>query len=345
MKEIKIGTKYVGKGHPVYIIAEIGSNHDGSFEKSQKMIDIALKCGVDAVKFQFFKADTIAANTSDKIAILENGKSIHQFYNEVETPYEWIPLLNDYCNKKGITFLATPFDIESAQILYESGVQAFKIASFEIVDYPLIEFIASKKVPIILSTGMASLGDIEEALKIIKKYHSEYILLHCGINYPLSFTDVNLKAIKTLKRAFDCPVGYSDHTEGLVVPILGVGFGMDIIEKHFTLSKDEKGPDHPFAIEPESLKLMVNSIRNAEAALGSSAKAKVDSETIHYKRGRRSLFASRDLDEGTEITMEDLAILRPGIGLHPGNINIILGKKVKKFVKKETPITWDLFLS
>lgn len=342
MNEIKIGQKFVGLNYPIYIIAEIGSNHDGSIDKAKILIKKASECGVDAVKFQFFKADTIAANTDEEIAFLEIGKTLHQFYKECETPYEWCGELKEYCESCNVVFLATPFDKEAVDVLDKVDVEAYKVASFELVDYQLIEYIANKNKPIILSTGMANLDDINAALKVIEKFHLEYILLHCGIGYPLAFQDVNLKAMLTLKKEFNCPVGYSDHTNGITVPILGVGLGMDMIEKHFTLDKNSKGPDHGFAIEPDELKLMVESIRKAESALGTELKEKVKVEEIHYKRGRRSLFIIKDLKKGTILTEDNIMALRPGIGLHPKYFNKIIGKKLREDTPKYTPISWDM---
>jgi len=342
MDEVQIGKKFVGLNHPVFIIAEIGGNHDGSLDKAYKLIQIASECGVDAVKFQFFRADTIAAKIDNEIAILENGKTLHQFYKEIETPYEWCQDLKECCDKYRVEFIASPFDKEAVDLLNEVSINAYKIASFEIIDYHLIDYIASKKKPIILSTGMANLDDIHAALDVIKKYHSEYILLHCGMGYPLDFKDVNLKAILTLKDEFNCPIGYSDHTIGMVIPIFGVGLGMDMIEKHFTFDRNLVGADHSFAIEPNELKLMVENIRHAESALGTEVKDRVDVEEIHYKRGRRSLFIIKDLKKGTILTHENILALRPGIGLHPKFLNNIIGKKVKRDTPKYTPLSEDL---
>ncbi len=342
MNELRIGLKFVGFNHPTYIIAEIGSNHNGSIVKAKKLIQKASECCVDAVKFQFFRADTIAADSGDKIAILEGGKTLHQFYKEIETPYEWCRELKEHCEINNVEFLATPFDKDAVDLLEMVDIAAYKVASFEIVDYHLLEYIANKKKPIILSTGMANIDDIDAALKIIRNYHLEYILLHCGIGYPIDYKYVNLKAIKTLKKKFNCPVGYSDHTSGIIVPILGVGLEMDMIEKHFTLDRNLKGPDHSFAIEPDGLKLMVESIRKAEFALGTEKKIKMKVEDIHYKRGRRSLFIIKDLKKGTTLTHDNVLALRPGNGLHPKFLNQVIGKRVKKNIPKYTPLSWDL---
>ncbi len=342
MREINIGNKIVGKGSPVYIIAEVGSNHDGSFEKAKNLIKVASKCGADAVKFQLFKAEKIAANIDNEITRLPDGKTLYQLYKENETPYEWCYELNAYCKENDINFLATPFDKEAVDILDDVRVNAYKIASFEIVDFPLIEYISKKRKPIIISTGMANIEDIDDAVQIIKEYHSQYVLLHCGINYPLNLSDVNLLAIKTLQDRYNCPIGYSDHTEGRIVPILGVGLGMSVIERHITLDKGSSGPDHKFATNPEDFKNIVNSIRMAEMALGSPKKRKLKSEEIHYVRGRRSIFAVKDLKKGTILKKDHLAILRPALGLHPRYLDEVIGKKILSNISKYTPIKWDL---
>ena len=342
MNEIRIGKKIIGLNQPIYIIAEIGSNHDGSIEKAKKLIKKASECGVDAVKFQFFKADTIAANMDDDLVVLENGKTMYQIYKENETPYEWCEELKKYSEKCNVVFLATPFDKKAVDLLDNVNIDAFKIASFEIVDFSLLDYVASKKRPIILSTGMANLDDIDSALEIIKKYHSKYILLHCGIVYPFNIKDCNLNAIKTLKERYKCPVGYSDHTEGLIVPIVGVGLGINIFERHFTLHKDTEGPDHGFASNPEEFRDLVIKIREAESALGSYEKKKVPSEEMHYIRGRRSIFVIKDIKKDSKFTHNNLGNLRPSIGLHPKHLERIIGKTAKKEIKKNTPLSWDL---
>lgn len=325
-----------------YVIAEAGSNHNRDITLAKKMIDIAKDAGADSVKFQFFTAEKIAADTPDpKVSI--NGVSPQKFYRDFETPRAWIPELISYCQKKGVTFSATPFDHDAVDLLEENDIGFFKVASFEIVDLPLLKKIARTQKPIILSTGMADLTDVKDALDTIyAEGNHRVILLHCGINYPLPFRDVNLRAMLTLKNEFGVPVGYSDHTDGITVPVAAVALGAQVIEKHFTLSRNMPGPDHGFAIEPSGLKAMISAIRECEQALGSPEKKCLENEKIHYLRGRRSIFLSRDIRKGEILTPEDFTILRPGIGLMPKFLPELIGKPAKKDVKRAEPVGWDL---
>lgn len=346
MKKIKIGNRSVGEGEPCFIIAEAGSNHDGKLEQAKELIDIAADAKVDAVKFQTFLADKIVAKTKERASYLDKlvnkNETMHDIFKKLELPREWLKKLYDYAYSKGLIFLSTPFDEEAVDLLDGIGVEAFKVASFEIVHLPLLRHIAKKGKPIILSTGMANLSDIEKALETIyREGNDQVIVLHCGINYPLSFEDVNLRAMLTVKQAFQISVGYSDHTMGITVPVAAVSLGASIIEKHFTISRKLSGPDHLFALEPEELKTMVQEIRNAEKALGSSIKRRTKSEEEMYKLGRRSIFAIKDIAEGEEIKREALAILRPGFGLHPRFIERIIGRVAKVDINANTPITWD----
>lgn len=336
---------------PCYIIAEAGSNHDRDFSRAKELIEVAAEAGADAVKFQLFNADKIAAHyVDDRTAINDNfaqyGTSVHDLFKKIELPPDWIPNLKDYADKRKIDFLATAFDEVSLDFIDSCGVVAHKIASFELVHIPLLRHAAEKGKPIILSTGMASLGDIEIAIKNIQGYNNVPIaLLHCSIGYPPPFNAINLKAMHTLALAFGCPVGYSDHTLGLAVPFAAVGMGASIIEKHFTLSKEGNGgPDHQFALRPYELKQMVDGIREVEAAIGSGAKKRFPNEEIHYIRGRRSVFASRSLKKGDILTDEAIAVLRPGVGISPHFIEIIIGKSIKKDIEKDSPILWEHLL-
>lgn len=346
MKKIKIGNRLVGEGEPCFIIAEAGSNHDGKLEQAKQLIDIAADAGADAVKFQTFLADKIVAKTKERASYLDKlvskDETMHDIFKKLELPRKWLKELFDYAYSKGLIFLSTPFDEEAVDLLDEIGVKAFKVASFEIVHLPLLRHIAKKGKPIILSTGMANLSDIEEALETIyQEGNEEVIVLHCGINYPLSFEDVNLRAMLTINQAFQVLVGYSDHTMGITVPITAVALGSSVIEKHFTISRKLPGPDHPFAMEPNELKTMVQEIRNTEKALGSPIKRRTKSEEEMYKLGRRSIFAIKDIAKGKVITREDLAILRPGLGLHPRFLEEIIGRTAKVDIRKDDPITWD----
>lgn len=325
-----------------FIIAEAGSNHNGDLSLAKKMIDAACDAHADAVKFQFFEAGKIAANTNDR-SVQINGLTPQNFYRDFETPREWIPELVAYCKKKGILFSATPFDHEAVDLLSNNDMEFFKVASFEIVDLPLLKKIAQTQKPIILSTGMADLDDIRDAVStIFAENNHRLILLHCGINYPLPFCDVNLRAMLTLQNEFHLPVGYSDHTSGITVPVAAVAMGAQVIEKHFTLSRKMEGPDHGFALEPTELKQMVTAIRECGQALGTTEKKCLDQEKIHYLRGRRSIFASRDIKKGRIVSKDDLAILRPGTGLKPKYLDEIIGKPARKDMKKDEPVQWDL---
>lgn len=344
MTDILIGKKKVGDNNPCYIIAEAGSNHDGKLEQAKQLVDIAAEAGADAVKFQVFSADRIAAPTKHPIAQIDfaGAKNLNELYRRNEMPLEWCPILRDYAEKKGILFLCTPFDENATDELDRMGIAAFKIASFEMVHHPLLQHVAKKGKPIILSTGLATLGEIEEALSAIRTVSSvPVILLHCGINYPLAFESVNLRAMLTIQKAFGVPVGYSDHTSGIVVPCAAVALGATVIEKHFTISRKMAGPDHSFALEPGELMAMVRGIRDVESALGSSLKMPADDEKIHVVRGKRSLFSNVPIQKGTLITKEMLSVLRPGVGLAPKYLNQVIGRRAQTDIGAYDPITWD----
>ncbi len=326
-----------------FIIAEAGSNHDGKLQRAKELVDVAAAAGADSVKFQFFKADKIAAETKHQIAKLPNGKTLHQFYKDVETPRAWIPDLVKYCKSRNVLFFATPFDHEAVDLLDKAGVEMFKVASFEIVDIPLLKKIAKTGKPIIISSGMADLEDIKDALDATAaEGNTQIVVLHCGINYPVPFNEVHLRAMDTIREKFHIPVGYSDHTAGITVPIAAVARGAQVIEKHITLSRAMNGPDHFFAIEPDELNAMVRSIRECEQSLGSPEKKHTESEIIHYNRGRRSIFAAQNIKKGKILAMDDFAILRPGVGIKPKFVYEFIGKKAKKYVGMHEPIDWSL---
>ena len=346
MEGIEINYKIIGPNQPTFIIAEAGSNHNRDLNQAKKLIDVAAEAGADAVKFQTFTAEQIAANTSHEIMKLGNEyegvPTLYHLYKGLELPREWQKELMEYSEEKGIIFLTTPFDYQAVEEIEKLGIPAYKIASFEIVDLPFLRYVAKKGKPVILSTGMASLGEIEEALEVIYFTGNRQVaLLHCGISYPMPLGDVNLAVMDTIHTAFQVPIGYSDHSLGITVPIAAVARGAKIIEKHFTLDKNLKGPDHKFALNPDELKAMVRGIREVERCIGSSVKRLADSEMIHYQRGRRSIFAATDISCGTEIKKEMLAVLRPGVGLHPRYLELVVGRKATTDIKKHEPITWD----
>jgi pseudaminic acid synthase len=346
--KIKIGKRMIGQGEPCFIIAEAGSNHDQKYEQAVKLIETAADAGADAVKFQVFTAGKIAADTNDRTASLKNDKfeafggNLHELYKKLEMPRQWLPGLQKVAAERGIIFSATPFDESAVDEMKDLNVPFYKIASFELVHLPLIKYAARTGKPVILSTGMATLKEIDEAVEALTGAGcTEYALLHCGIEYPPRMEDIHLAAMETMRQRYKCPIGYSDHTLGITVPIAAVARGAVIIEKHFTVDKNLPGPDHKFALSPEELKAMVAAIRDTEKAIGRPEKKPVEREMIYLKRGRRSLFAAVDIKKGEKITNSKLAVLRPGIGLMPKYLEEVIGKKAKTDILANEPLTWE----
>jgi len=349
MKKIKIGNRLIGEGKPCFIIAEVGSNHNRDFNQALKLIDVAAESGADAVKFQTYSAERLYSKKTPKMnylrkkSLAKEGESVWDLIKRIEMPREWHKDLAAYCTKKDMIFLSTPFDIEAVDELEEVGMQAYKIASFEITHLPLLEYVATKDKPIILSTGMADLSDIEIALDIIyKQGNKNVILLHCAINYPPRYGDLNLRAMETMRQAFQLPVGFSDHTLGITSDIAAVALGASVIEKHYTLNRKLPGPDHPFALEPDELKNMIQAIRDTEAALGSPVKKHTEAEEEMYRLGRRSLVAACNIPKGTEITQGMIAIKRPGYGIPVKMLNVVIGRTAKTDVEEDDILTWEM---
>lgn len=344
---VGIGDRRVGPGEPPYVIAEAGSNHNRDLATALALIDAAAAAGADAVKFQTFTADALVARTSDPIATLTDefssyGRTVHEMFARVEMPIDWLPALRDRAASRRITLLSTPFDEHSADVLAGLDMPAYKIASYEIVHLPLLRHVARKGKPVLMSTGMASIGEIEEAIAAVRGEGNDQIaLLHCPIGYPVVPEHVNLAVIDTLRRAFGVPVGLSDHTRGVSVPIAAVARGADLIEKHYTLDASQPGPDHGFAIEPPELAALVRGCREAFDAIGDPRKVCLPSEQLHYVRGRRSLFAAVPIAEGTVITREMLAILRPGTGLAPKFQDAVVGRRARRDIAAFDAIRWD----
>lgn len=345
-----------------FIIAEAGVNHNGSIKLAKKLIDVAVDAEADAVKFQTFKADKVVTATASKAKYqIENtGTDETQFemLKRLELSLGAHKELFSYCNKKNIIFMSTPFDEGSADMLDNLGMTIFKIPSGEITNKPLIQHIAGKKKPIILSTGMSYLGEVEKAINwVMGVWENEYMgknlsthppihpltLLHCVSNYPAVIEDVNLSAMKTMEGAFGLPVGYSDHTPGIETPIAAVALGVKVIEKHFTLDKNMEGPDHKASLEPHELKAMVRAIRNIEKAMGDGIKKPSKNEEEMRNIARRSLVAARDIKSGETILSGDIAIKRPGNGILPEFIDMIIGRKAAKNIAKDSLISWDDF--
>jgi N-acetylneuraminate synthase/N,N'-diacetyllegionaminate synthase len=335
-KKIKIGDKVVGEGEPTFIIAEAGSNHDGKLEQAKRLIDIASDAGVDAIKFQAFKADKIFNEVKNK--------DIVDKLEKLELREEWYKKLFDYANEKGLIFISSVFDEDSADLLDNLGIAAYKIASYELTHIPLLEYIAKKNKPLILSTGMANESEVKEAVECIYSAgNRQVIILHCVSQYPAEPENINLKSLLTLKRIFDCPIGFSDHTETIYAPIAAVTLGAKAIEKHFTLDKSLPGPDHAYALEPEELKQMVTAIREVEKMSGSEEIKPTKSE-INERKWRRAIYAACDISDGTVIAKEMLMIVRPSPdgSLAPKYLKELLGKRIKKNIEKGDFITEEM---
>jgi len=331
-----------------FIIAEAGVNHNGDIRLAYKLVDAAKEAGADAVKFQTFKAENVVSKIAEKAEYQKettNSKeSQYEMIKKLEFSFEDFVKIKDYCDKKGIIFLSTPFDYESVDFL-KSLVPLYKIGSGEITNLPFLEYIAKKGKPIILSTGMSTLGEVEEAVKTITNVTSSLplILLHCVSSYPAKYEDVNLKAMLSLQEAFKLSVGYSDHTLGIEIAIAAVALGAKVIEKHFTLDRGLPGPDHKASLEPDELKKMVKAIRNVEKALGSGIKKAAQSELKVMKVARRSLVAARDIRAGEVVKESDILIKRPGTGILPKFKEIIIGMRLTRDVKKDNPFDWEDF--
>ncbi len=345
---VRLGSRPIGKGYPCFVIAEAGVNHNGNVGKALQMIDLALKAGADAIKFQTFRSDQVVTRNAPKAAYqlksTDHKESQYDMLKKLELSADSHRDLFAYCRKKGILFLSTPFSEESADLLDELGVQAFKIPSGEITNLPLLEHIARKGKLMIVSTGMSDLDDVRRAIDTIgATRHCELLLLHCVSNYPTKPEDVNLRAMKTMEEEFQLPVGFSDHTLGYEIPLAAVAMGACVIEKHFTLSRDLSGPDHKASLEPRELEAMISGIRKVEASLGTGKKqpARSEADTAHV--ARRSLVAACDLPAGTVIRREHIVCRRPGTGLPPARIQEVIGKKVARRVKEGSLLKWSMF--
>lgn len=323
-----------------YIIAEAGVNHNGNIEIAKKLIDVAVEAKVDAVKFQTFKANNVASYLAEKAEYQYKTTSKLEtqvdMLKRLELNIDEYKVLLKYCKEKKITFLSTPFDLESIDILIQLGLDTIKIPSGEITNYPYLKKVGESRKKVILSTGMSNLQEIKDALDIL--YNSgttEVKILHCTTEYPTSMHEVNLRAIKTIKDEFHVSVGYSDHTCGIEIPIASVAMGAEIIEKHFTLNRNMDGPDHKASIEPEELKAMVKAIRNVEIAFGDGIKRAMPLEEKNKEIVRKSIIAKGDIKIGEIFTEDNITTKRPGTGISPMMWNKVLGKKAKRNFKRD----------
>ena len=324
----------------VYIIAEAGVNHNGSFELACRLADAAKEAGADCVKYQTFKSENLVSKDAQKAEYQKKttGDSSQQdMLKKLELSYDSFVRLKEYCDKIGICFLSTPFDFESIDFLKSLDMPFWKIPSGEVTNYPYLVALAKTGKPVVMSTGMCEMNEISDAIKVLKDNGTKDIkLLHCNTEYPTPFEDVNLTAMKTMREAFSTEVGYSDHTKGIEVPIAAVALGATIIEKHFTLDRNMEGPDHKASLEPQELKQMVRSIRNIEKAIGTGDKTPSASEKKNITIARKSIVAKKEIKAGEIFTVENITVKRPGTGISPMRWNEVLGTKaVRDFNEDE----------
>jgi pseudaminic acid synthase len=344
---ITINGRSVGAGHPTYVVAELSANHNQDFEQAVRIVKAARQAGADAVKLQTYTPDTITIQSSQKYfqvsgGTLWDGKTLYDLYGEAYTPWEWQPKLKQVANDLGIDLFSSAFDASGVEFLEQMGVPTHKVASFELVDIPLIQAMACSGKPLIMSTGMASVEEIDEAVKAARQAGAKQIaLLKCTSAYPARAEDMNLRTIPEMARRFGVPVGLSDHTMGIVAPVTAVALGASIVEKHLTLSRATPGPDSAFSLEPEEFKAMVDAVRTAEKALGAVYFGLSEKEQAS-RRFRRSLFVVEDVKQGQEFTRKNVRSIRPGDGLHTRHLEDVLGKRAACDIARGTPLSWEL---
>jgi len=345
-KPLEVGGRRIGTGHRVYTIAEMSANHNQDFDRAVKILKAAADAGADAIKLQTYTPDTLTIDCDDEHfqiqGTLWEGRTLYDLYEEAYMPWEWQPELQQIAQDLDLDFFSTAYDATAVDFLEELDVPVYKVASFELVDLPLLRKVAQTGKPIILSTGMATLAEIDEAVRTIREAGGEQLaLLKCTSAYPAPPEEMDLRTIPHLGEAFGVPTGLSDHTLGIAVPVAAVALGACIVEKHFTLSRDEPGPDSAFSMEPHEFKAMVQTVRTAEEALG----------TVHYGVGereaisrvfRRSLFVVKDTEAGEAFTSENVRSIRPGYGLHTQHLDDVMGRRATRTVDRGTPLSWDL---
>jgi N-acetylneuraminate synthase len=326
------------------VIAEAGINHNGDLGTAKELIDVAIEAEADTIKFQTFQTEEIVTCDTERTEYQKRSgdTSQHEMLSEVELSEQEHEELAEYCAERDIEFLSTPYDLESVEILERIGVERYKIASADIINKPLLQAVADTGKPIILSTGMADLGEIERAVEFLSESNCpSVVLLHCVSCYPVDLENLNLRFMDTLERAFDLPVGFSDHTLDTTIPVLAAGKGAAVVEKHFTLDRSMSGPDHAASLEPTELSDMVDKMRNAETALGDGAVRHPECEVQNRPAMRRSLHARHDLDSGDEITKSDLLITRPADGISPWEADEVVGRVTTADIKQHEPMRWS----
>lgn len=319
----------------VFIIAEAGVNHNGDINIAKKLVDEAVLAGADAVKFQTFKAENLVCRNASKaeyqLDTTDKDETQFDMLKKLELTEKMHVELIDYCKNRDIMFLSTPFDIDSLHYLVNLGLDIIKIPSGEITNYPLLREVGKTKKKVILSSGMSTLNEIKNAKRVLMEFGcKDLIILHCNTEYPTPYQDVNLKAMNTIREELGVRVGYSDHTQGITVPIAAVALGAEVIEKHFTLNRNMIGPDHRASLEPDELKEMIRAIRNVEASLGDGVKKPSESEKKNIEIARKSIVAKCNIAKGTLLNGENLTTKRPGIGISPMEWNCVIGQKAKR---------------
>lgn len=342
----QVETRWVGEGQPCFVIAEAGVNHNGELELAKKLVDAAIEAGADAVKFQTFKAGNVVSRTAPKaeyqITPADPNTTQYEMLKRLEFSVEEESALKTYCRERGILFLSTPHDEESIEILDNLNVPMFKVGSGDVTNLTFLQRAARTGRPIILSTGMSTLGEVEEAVQtILAQGNHGLILMQCVSNYPADANDCNLKAMETLRTAFGLPVGFSDHTLGNEVALAAVALGACVIEKHLTVDKNLPGPDHRASTEPGEFRAMVQGIRRIEQALGDGVKRPAESERAVMEVARKSLVAAVDIPKGTVIARHMLVVKRPGTGITPRCIEQIIGREAALNILADQPIRWE----
>ncbi len=343
-----LGARTVGEGQPPLIVAEMSGNHNQSLDRALELVDAAADCGADAVKLQTYTADTMTLDIDqddfyiDDPGSLWKGKTLYQLYEEAHTPWDWHEPIIERCRKRDIEWFSTPFDDTAVEFLEQFNPPAYKIASFENIDLPLIRKVASTGKPVIISTGMASLEEIEEAVKTARESGcQDLVLLHCVSSYPAPADEYHLKTIADLAERFSVNAGLSDHTLGTAVALAATSLGACVIEKHFTLKRSDGGPDAAFSLEPSELKQLCEGCRTAWQALGKVSYERAVCEERNVKF-RRSIYVVRDINPGETLTSENIKSIRPGYGLPPKHWDSVLGKKALKKIERGTPLHWSL---
>jgi len=344
--EIAIAGRLIGAAHPPYVICELSGNHNGSLDRALAMVDAAAATGCDAIKIQTYTADTITMDVDrPEFKIhggLWDGRSLYELYQEAQTPFDWHPAIFARAAERGVTIFSSPFDETAIDLLDRLGAPAFKIASFEAVDLPLIRYAAAKGKPLIISTGMANLSEIEAAKDAaLTAGAAGVVLLHCVSSYPAALEDANVRTVADMARRFDCPIGLSDHTHGTAASVAAIALGASVIEKHFTLARSDGGPDAAFSLEPAEFSTLVRETKDAWTALGRAHYDLLGSEKAN-RQFRRSLYVAADVKAGEVLSRANVRSIRPGNGLPPAELDKVLGRVAVRDLKRGEPLAWEM---